>query len=1236
MTQNYDRPVLDWDRSLFEPAMESAPDAVIVTTADLAYPGPVIVYANPAFSRMTGYGRDELIGATPRMLQGPDTDPDVLRKLRAAVERRELFMGSAVNYRKDGTPYRVEWSITPVRDQRQQRDYFVSIQRPVSQQEAHLEHLDAVLESASLGFLVVHPDGRIATANPLAEQMFGYSAGELQGTTVEALVPEEARGAHIALRAAFHSAAEARPMGEVRELQAVRKDGSRFPVEIGLSPVHVGGVPHTLVSVADTTTRQEAECQVRRHSEEHAALVSFAQWALEDPGLDQLNARAAGVTASTFGFDGAMVLELPASGSQINVVASAGHVSQAIPSTVELSAELRERIAGAGDLSDQPVTPSHVVSQTEAFGLPEESGALICVPITDGAQSFGFLCGLVREPSSVDAHNLQPLQTLTHLLASAKRRARDRERMAKSDYLQVITGRVAHIGGWTVDLTEGALTWSDEVAAIHDLPPGTTITVDEAITFYAPEDRPRIRAAVEECIKSGRPYDEVLEIITAAGRRRTVRTTGEAVIGEDGAVTEIRGAFQDITEQRRVEQRLHETEEYFEHLAEAMPGIIWSAQSDGVLDYANRRLVAQTGITDERLRRGEWIEAVHPDDRDRCLQTWREAVDNGTSYTIDFRLYDQVRDQYRWHYVSADPVHDDHGRVRKWYVSAIDVHERKELEEELVRVAGRVTRTLESITDGFYTVDAQWTFTYFNAEAERLLHQPRHQVLGRNLWEMFPAVMGTALEHEYRAAMTDQTARRFEYYYPAGKTWFEVHAYPSDDGLTVYFRDVTASKQAEAEVHFLAYFDPLTELPNRQLLSKCLQDCVENASPPEAFGALILIDVDDFKSLNDTRGHDFGDKLLQAFAARLREMGDRFTMAGRMGGDEFAVILTGVGSTEPHSTPVVEATAKELRDRLMKPFTIDGAQYLRTSSLGLALFAPGRDHLADVLKRADLALHRAKQQGRGAVSLFDPSLQSWADRRAWIERRIPAALKAGSFVPYYQPIMNAGGECVGAEALVRWHDPEWGILSPGEFIPVAEEVGLIHAIGKAVLRSACEQLAAWSGTDALALMTMSVNVSVRQFREAGFVEDVEHIVRETGVDPSRLKLEVTESLLDQDVEETLTQMNRLQRLGISFALDDFGTGYSSLAYLRRMPLRMLKIDQTFVRDMLADESNVAIVQTVVALAGSLGLEVVAEGVETQAVRDALVRQGCETFQGYFFSPALSAEEFEAFARENAS
>ena len=1223
-----------WDRSIFEPALESALDAVIITTADLDAPGPLIVYANPAFCRLTGYEREELIGNSPRVLQGPRTDRFVLRRLRAALDLRELFMGSTINYRKDGTTYTVEWSVTPVRDVNEGKDYFVSIQRPVDPLEVRISYLEALVGAAPLGFLLVDDAGCIRIANRMIGEIFGYSPEELVDLPVERLVPEERQAHHATLRQSFSRSPVSRQM-EGRDLEGLRKDGSRIAIEVGLSSVNLNGIACTLASVIDITDRQEQQRRLGQRSKQQIDLVAFGQWALEAPDLSELQQGAAELLASSVGFDAVVIVARSHDSNEGRVVGAAGLSTDEWPSSMPITSALNDMaLIPRGQNGQSATSPTDLGLEQMLPGV-ERFPSCTCIPVADATQSFAFIVAFKHAFSALDDDAYELAQTAAQILASATRHEQDRRRVEEAEHLRLVAGRVAQLGGWAVVLAEGRVRWSQQVAAIHDLPGKRGVSLDEAHAFYAPEHQKRLRKVFAACAENGTPFDEEMAIITAAGRRRIVRTMGEAIVNSGGIVTEVRGAFQDITSQRGLENRVWESERYFRQLGDAMPGIVWTAEPDGTLDYVNRRLADYIGTTNDSFRQDSLIAAMHPDDRERCMVAWQDAVDSATPYAIDYRLYDQTYDEYRWHYVSAEPVLDEAGRVGKWYGSALDIHERKVLEEELVSSAGRLTATLESITDGFYTVDAAWRVTYFNNEAERLLLVTRDEVLGRSLWEAFPDAVGTSIEREYRLALNEQIAREFEYYFPPLERWFEVHAYPADDRLTVYFRDITARKRTDARAHFLAYHDPLTGLPNRESLTLQLEQAAHSASASEAHAALLLIDMDDFKTLNDTRGHKTGDAVLKEIAARLRRAAPEADMVARIGGDEFAILLP-----QSHDSAIDNASAAQLlgwtiRDHLTEAYLVEGARHLRTCGVGIALFTPGDHDAEEILQRADLALNYAKRQGRGSVALFDPMLQDSMNRRAWLENRLPDALESNQFIAHFQPWVASNGRCIGAEALVRWHDPDWGMISPGEFIPVAEHVGLISDLGQVVLRQACEQLVRWSNDPTLSELTVSVNVSVRQFRDTGFVDSVEAILRETGANPHHLKMEVTESLLDQDIGQTIERMNTLRALGITFALDDFGTGYSSLAYLRRLPFNILKIDQSFVRDMLTASSDAAIVQTIIALAGSLGLDVLAEGVETQEVRDALVQQGCHEFQGYLFSPAVKAEAFEVFAREHA-
>ncbi len=464
--------------------------------------------------------------------------------------------------------------------------------------------------------------------------------------------------------------------------------------------------------------------------------------------------------------------------------------------------------------------------------------------------------------------------------------------------------------------------------------------------------------------------------------------------------------------------------------------------------------------------------------------------------------------------------------------------------------------------------------------------------------------------------------------------WIEFDGAPA---ILVAMRDATERKAAASEIEHLAFYDSLTDLPNRRLMLDRLERAVTSSARHGRHGALMLIDLDNFKVLNDTLGHAVGDQLLMEVASRLRLTTREGDTVARMGGDEFVVVLEDLDDSEM-SAIQAEHVANKILASLRLPYTLkvggDGndqrqRQYHCTSSIGIALFLGQSVTPDDLMKRADTAMYQAKAAGRNSLRFFDPQMQAAVASRAELEADLHNAVLHQQFKLYYQPQVNREGRVTGVEALVRWLHPERGLVPPGDFIPLAEDTGLILPLGQWVLEAACRQLTAWSLTPEMSQLSISVNVSAHQFRHKDFVAQVLQTLARTGANPRRLKLELTESLLVHDVEVVIAKMNELKSNGVGFSLDDFGTGYSSLSYLKRLPLDQLKIDQGFVRDILVDPNDAAIAKMVIVLAESLGLAVIAEGVETEAQRAFLERLGCFAHQGYLFGRPIPIDEFEA-------
>ncbi len=444
-------------------------------------------------------------------------------------------------------------------------------------------------------------------------------------------------------------------------------------------------------------------------------------------------------------------------------------------------------------------------------------------------------------------------------------------------------------------------------------------------------------------------------------------------------------------------------------------------------------------------------------------------------------------------------------------------------------------------------------------------------------------------------------------------------------------RDISERKKAEAQINDLAFFDQLTRLPNRTLFFDRLKQAMAASARSGAFGALLFIDLDNFKSLNDTLGHDVGDLLLKEVAQRLTAAVREGDTVARLGGDEFLVLLPGLSGDAAEAGSGVETVAEKILEALGRPYRLKSDAHRSTASIGVALFKGDGATIDELMKQADIAMYKAKDAGRNLTHFFDPTLEAAVKERVALEADLRRALDEKQFLLYYQAQVAEDGRLIGAEALVRWQHPLRGMVAPGEFIPLAEESGLILPLGYWVLRTACAQLVAWAERPELARLSVSVNVSPRQFHQIDFVDQVLAVLTITGANPLRLKLELTESLLVENMQDIIAKMSALKAVGVSFSLDDFGTGYSSLSYLKRLPLDQLKIDQSFVRDVLTDPNDAAIARTIVALGQSLGMGVIAEGVETEAQRDFLAGHGCHAYQGYFFSRPLPLDGFEAFA-----
>jgi diguanylate cyclase (GGDEF)-like protein/PAS domain S-box-containing protein len=566
-----------------------------------------------------------------------------------------------------------------------------------------------------------------------------------------------------------------------------------------------------------------------------------------------------------------------------------------------------------------------------------------------------------------------------------------------------------------------------------------------------------------------------------------------------------------------------------------------------------------------------------------------------------------------------------------------DVTENKKHEQQQ-----RIAATAFESQEGMMVTDADGSILKVNKAFTLITGYVPEEVIGKS-----PHILSSGHHNDlFYKAMWERINRTGEW---EGEIWNRRkngEAYPeyltitavkdSSRRITNYvatMMDITASKASEEEIRNLAFFDPLTRLPNRRLLQDRLQQALASKGRSGKEGAILFIDLDNFKSLNDTLGHDIGDMLLEQVAVRLTTCVREGDTVARIGGDEFVVMLEDLSANTMEAAEQTESVANKILATLGQYYQIRSHVHHSTPSIGATLFSNSKS-IEELLKQADIAMYQAKKGGRNTLRFFDPRMQQSISARMALELELRNALKKQQFHLYYQIQLDNARQPLGAEALIRWIHPERGLVSPAEFIPMAEEIGLIFPIGWWVLETACAQIKAWQKNTHTCDLILSVNVSAKQFHQADFVDQVAAVVQQYGINPTLLKLELTESMLVENIEDTIATMNALNVIGVRISLDDFGTGYSSLQYLKRLPLDQLKIDQSFVRDIATDSSDKAIVTTIIAMARNLGLDVIAEGVETEEQRQFLENAGCLHYQGYLFGKPVPIELFEGLLRKN--
>ena len=739
---------------------------------------------------------------------------------------------------------------------------------------------------------------------------------------------------------------------------------------------------------------------------------------------------------------------------------------------------------------------------------------------------------------------------------------------------------------------------------------------DFAKYFTDPEEA---RNGYEQVFLKGYVTDYPLAIRHVSGKVTDVLYNASVYKDLEGKVQGVYAAARDVTERKRVEEATQAASQYSRSLIEASLDPLITISAKGKITDVNTATEKVTGAERASLIGSDF--ANYFTDPKEARNGYEQVFSQGyiTDYPLAIRhVSGKVTDVI----YNASVYHNAKGEVAGVFAAARDA--------DLA-----LTATIFESQEGMFITDDNAVIRRINKAFTEITSYTAEDAIGQKI-ELLRSGLHDEAFYTNKWEIINNTGmwagetigkRKNGEIYPQH---LSITAVKDIKGVVTNYvatlTDITKSKAASDEINNLVFYDTLTHLPNRRMLMARLKQALATRSRS---GAVLFLDLDQFKSLNDTLGHDMGDVLLQQVASRLSNCLRDCDTVARLGGDEFVVLIEDLSERPIEAAAQTETIAEKLLNALNLPYQLGTYEHRSTVSIGATLFSDHETGLDNIINRADIAMYQAKTDGRNFIRFYDPKMQEIISNRVNMERELRQAIEQQQFQLYYQIQVDSSGHPLGAEALIRWIHPKRNMISPLQFIPLAEETGLILPIGQWVLETACAQLAIWQKNAHHKHLILSLNVSAKQLHQANFVTQVQEAIRHHEVDPTKLKLELTESMLVKDIEGIINKMNALSKIGVRFSLDDFGTGYSSLQYLKKLPLSQLKIDQSFVSEIVVDESDLTIVSTIIAMAHSLNLEVIAEGVETEEQRQLLMNNDCLQFQGYLFARPVPIDAFEA-------
>jgi diguanylate cyclase (GGDEF)-like protein/PAS domain S-box-containing protein len=1054
----------------------------------------------------------------------------------------------------------------------------------------------AVLDSALDAVISMDHEGKIIDFNRAAERTFGYSRERAVGQEMAQLViPSHLREAHRKGLNHFLTTGEAAIFGKRIELTAVHESGREFPVELEVVPLVVNGNAVFTGYIRDITERKRVEAEMLRDKQR-------LDFALEGSNLA---------------------------------------------------------------LWDTDITTGRVY-------LSKEAANMLGDPAREMLTTVDELFALVH---SEDAEELRNMSCEVVQGRIPEYRAEHRVKARSGEYKWILTrgkvverdanGRALRMAGTSSDITdrkqaEDALKESEEkfrlitenvrdlVAMldvngkrIYNSPSYRSFFSDAAIARGAdsfreihPEDRERVRQVFRDTVATGIGRRTQYRFLLEDGSVRHIESEGSAILDASGKVSYVVVVSRDITERMIAEKALRNSEERFRSLVQNLSDMITIHDAQGITHYESPSAARILGYGPGGLIGKSPFDTIHPKDVARVKSAFQDLLQTTKPLALnDFRYR---RADGTWIHLEVMGINLlDHPAVKGVVLTSRDITGRKRAEHLLRESEQRFRDVVNAAGEYIWEVDIHWNYTYASERVERTLGYSEQELLGRSFFSLMPEGEANRVREWFREKVPEGQSFRYLEHKTRTKygdvIWQQVSGVPilGGHGRALGYRgtalDITDRKRAEARIEYLATRDALTDLPNRMLLNDRVEQAIVNAHRNFESFALLFIDLDRFKNINDSLGHHVGDQMLKQVAERLLHcVRERDTVA-RPGGDEFVVAIYDLKNSQDAGH-----IAHKILHALSQPFAIENNVLNTSCSIGISTYPSDGEDVPTLMRNADTAMYHAKEKGRNNYQFFSAELNRRAVERLQMENELRRAIEREEFILYYQPQVDLkSGAIVGLEALLRWRHSSRGLVHPAKFISLAEETGLIVRLGEWVLDAACRQIKTWNSAR-YPRLTLAVNLSAGQLtNNKGFAKTVSAILQEHQVSPEQLEFEMTESMLLANVEETTQTLKKLGDLGTRITIDDFGTGYSSLSYLKRLPIDKVKIDRSFVRDIVADSDDAAIVSAIIAMAHNLKLSVIAEGVESRDQVDSLRKLGCDGYQGHYFSKPLPGEYLEA-------